>query len=113
MNKFLEHYQKRSGKIYKDLATMNKENRETYLLNCINQFQSYGRYMLLKHCDWRFSKRNQSAVRFFKRLLKYSNSIDDLWDADKEMDDYYDYLRMNNQPISSYSFDQYIISKGV
>jgi len=80
MNKFYNHWTKRDGAIYKDLGSINNhKGREKLLRRGIDYMsKSLAYWEKRQTSDAKpMAKMQKSNIRFYERLIKYSQRIGD------------------------------------
>jgi len=96
-NIFYNHWLKRDGAIYKDLAFMGHNERINYLQEFIEDCEYY---MNTSHKDKKFQKEivriNKRSIKFYNKLIDYINKNPNI-PVHKGFKSYYHYLTNNDE----------------
>ena len=96
-NIFYNHWLKRDGAIYKDLAFMGHNERINYLQEFIEDCKYY---MNTSHKDKKFQKEivriNKRSIKFYNKLIDYINKNPNI-PVHKGFKSYYHYLANNDE----------------
>ena len=96
-NIFYNHWLKRDGAIYKDLAFMGHNERINYLQEFIEDCEYY---MNTSHKDKKFQKEivriNKRSIKFYNKLIDYIRKNPNI-SVHKGFKSYYHYLTNNDE----------------